>query len=145
MANSFNAASSSSPRMTHSCKYRIKFLITQVALLLYMYLLSLPYLFSFCKIQLDAQQAIYFILYHSRFLPSIRYSYGKFCVSSCYYFYLPYYSFHMGNHTDSCQSVLFLNSLLVMKNLVIVSDLCLTYVILLILIYALGLCFADNF
>ena len=31
-------------------------------------------------------------------------------------FHSPYNSFHMGNHTDSCQLVLFLNNLLVMKN-----------------------------
>ena len=38
---------------------------------------------------------------------------------------------HMGNHTDSCQLVPFLNNLLVMK-MVTVGDLCLTYVILFI-------------
>ena len=43
----------------------------------------------------------------------------------------------MGNYTDSCQPAPFLNSLLVMK-MVTVSDLCLTYVILFILIYVLG-------
>ena len=43
----------------------------------------------------------------------------------------------MGNHTDSSQLVPFLNNLIVMK-MVTVSDLCLTYVIFFILIYALG-------
>ena len=44
----------------------------------------------------------------------------------------------IGIHTDSCQLAQFLNNLLVMK-IVTVSDLCLTYVILFILIYVLGL------
>ena len=66
----------------------------------------------------------------------MSYFYGKICISSrhCY----PSYNFfHISNHTDSCQPAPFLNNLLVMK-MVTVSDLCLTYVILFILIYVLG-------
>ena len=115
MANSFNAASSSSPMMTRSCKYRIKFLIIQVALLPYIYLLSLPYLFlsllnfkqmlhkqvtSFCTIQ------GFFLLYT---ILMVNFVLVRICHSS-------YNSFHMGNHTDSCQLLPFLNNLLVMKN-----------------------------
>ena len=54
-----------------------------------------------------------------------------------YYCYLSYNSFHMGNHTDSCQFAPFSNDLLVMK-IVTVSDLCLTCVILIFFIMAFG-------
>ena len=65
---------------------------------------------------MDAIRAVFFTLYHSGFnFPSMSYFYGKFCVSSRYY-YLSYNSFHMSNHTDSCQPVPFLNNLIVMKD-----------------------------
>ena len=43
-------------------------------------------------------------------------TYGKVCISSHYYCYLSYNSFHMGIHTDLCQFTPLFNDLLVMKN-----------------------------
>ena len=40
----------------------------------------------------------------------------KLCISSHYYCYLSYNSFHMGSHTDSCQFAPSFNDSLVMKN-----------------------------
>ena len=63
------------------------------------------------------------------------------CIIIVIYHTIPF----IGIHTDSCQLVPFLNDLLVMK-IVTVSDLCLTYVILFILVYLLWLFgFMDNF
>ena len=111
MANSFNAASSSSPRMTRSCKYRKSFSSHRWHYCFYVCLLSLPYPFISLKVQKDVIRVVFFTPYHSGFnFPSMSYFYDKFCVSSRYHCYLSYNFFHMGNHTDSCQPVPFLNN-----------------------------------
>ena len=115
MSNSLNAASSSTPRMTHPCKYRIKSLIICVVLPLYISFLLLSCLLLFLKFLSKCLQALHTNSFYVRSHSFLQVLPMVILCTNLYYFLLFITQFPlMGSHTDSCQFIPFsLNELLV--------------------------------
>ena len=118
MANSFNATSSSTPRMTHPYKYRIKPLIICVVLPFYISHLLLSYLFLFLKLfsKCLTSNLYQFVLFQISF--PYESCLWQYCILICItFFYLSHDSL-MGSHTNSCQFIPFSPNDLLVKGLV---------------------------
>ena len=144
MANSFNATSSSTPRLTCPCKYRIKSLIIRVVLLFYISHLSLFHLFLFLKflISFDRQ----FILIHTVYglILSCGSLLWQCCILICIIsFYLIYSSCYGQSHQFVPICTIFLIFLICHRSgsstMVTVSDSCLIHTMLPYYLFIIGL------